>query len=69
MDLKLPGYEREVVEGCAARGLLDRSLVSTSTRRASTRLGELAPGLRRGWSVPHVRRDYTALAAGAARLR
>ena len=23
------------------------------------RLGELRPGLRRGWSVPRVRRDYT----------
>ena len=23
------------------------------------RLGELSPGLRRGWSVPRVKRDYT----------
>src|SRR5213082_3260589 len=30
VDLKLPGYEREVVEGLAERGLLDRSIVSTT---------------------------------------
>src|SRR2546423_11526515 len=28
VDLKLPGYEREVVEGLAERGLLDPSIVS-----------------------------------------
>jgi glycerophosphoryl diester phosphodiesterase len=59
VDLKLPGYEREVVEGLAARGLSERSLVSTMYLESLDRLGELAPGLRRGWSVPRVRRDYT----------
>jgi glycerophosphoryl diester phosphodiesterase len=59
VDMKLPGYEREVAEGLAARGLSDRSLVSTMYLESLDRLGELAPGLRRGWSVPRVRRDYT----------
>jgi len=59
VDLKRPGYEREVVEGLAARGLLERSLVSSMFTESLDRLGELAPGLRRGWSVPRVRRDYT----------
>ena len=59
MDLKLPGYEREVVEGLAERGLAERSLVSTMYTESLDRLGELRPGLRRGWSVPRVRRDYT----------
>src|SRR3954470_14654543 len=59
VDLKLPGYEREVVEGLAARGLVERSLISTMYPESLDRLGELAPGLRRGWSVPRVRRDYT----------
>jgi len=59
VDLKLPGYEREVIEGLAARGLIDRALVSTQYTESLERLGELSPGLRRGWSVPKVRRDYT----------
>ncbi|HZN88678.1 MAG TPA: glycerophosphodiester phosphodiesterase [Thermoleophilaceae bacterium] len=58
VDLKLPGYEREVVAGLEARGLLERSLVSTTYTESLDRLGELAPGLRRGWSVPQVRRNY-----------
>ena len=59
VDLKLPGYEREVVEGLRARGLDSRALIS-STYPASLRvIGQIAPGLRRGWSVPRARRDYT----------
>jgi glycerophosphoryl diester phosphodiesterase len=59
VDMKLPGYEREVAEGLRDRGLAERSLVSTMYTESLDRLGELAPGLRRGWSVPRVRRDYT----------
>jgi glycerophosphoryl diester phosphodiesterase len=59
VDLKLPGFEREVVEGLRERGLDERSIVSTQYRESIVKLGELAPGLRRGWSVPKVRRDYT----------
>ena len=58
VDLKLPGYEGEVVDGLAARGLLERSLVSSMYTESLDRLGELSPGLRRGWSVPRVRRNY-----------
>jgi glycerophosphoryl diester phosphodiesterase len=59
VDLKLPGYEREVVEGLEARGLSDRALVSTTYEESLERLGEIEPDLRRGWSVPRARRDYT----------
>jgi len=59
VDMKLPGYEGEVAEGLTSRGLDERSLVSTMYTESLDRLGELAPGLRRGWSVPRVRRDYT----------
>jgi glycerophosphoryl diester phosphodiesterase len=59
VDMKLPGYEREVAEALRARNLAERSLVSTMYTESLDRLGELAPGLRRGWSVPRVRRDYT----------
>jgi glycerophosphoryl diester phosphodiesterase len=58
VDMKLPGYELEVVEGLRERGLAERSLVSTMYPESLDRLGELAPGLRRGWSVPRVRRNY-----------
>ncbi|MGH2780164.1 MAG: glycerophosphodiester phosphodiesterase [Thermoleophilaceae bacterium] len=58
VDMKLPGYEHEVAGGLAERGLAERSLVSTMYTESLDRLGELAPGLRRGWSVPRVRRDY-----------
>jgi glycerophosphoryl diester phosphodiesterase len=59
VDLKLPGYEREVVEGLEARGLSERALVSTTYLESLAELGELAPDLRRGWSVPRAKRDYT----------
>jgi glycerophosphoryl diester phosphodiesterase len=59
VDLKLPGYERQVAEGLLGRDLGERSLVSTTYLESLERLGKLAPGLRRGWSVPRVRRDYT----------
>jgi glycerophosphoryl diester phosphodiesterase len=59
VDLKQPGYEREVIEGLAAHGLTERSLVSSTYMETMDLLGELAPGLRRGWSVPRAKRDYT----------
>jgi glycerophosphoryl diester phosphodiesterase len=58
VDLKLPGYEREVVEGLTRHGLVERSLVSTMYVESLDRLGELEPRLRRGWSVPRVQRNY-----------
>jgi glycerophosphoryl diester phosphodiesterase len=58
VDLKLPGYEREVVEGLARHGLVERSLVSTMYVESLDRIGELEPALRRGWSVPRVQRNY-----------
>ncbi len=67
VDLKLPGYEEEVAEGLASRGLSERSLVSTTFPESLDRLGLVAPGLERGWSVPRANRDYTrTVFAGAA---
>jgi glycerophosphoryl diester phosphodiesterase len=59
VDLKLPGYEQTVLDGLRERGLLDRSLVSSMYLESLDVIGELEPGLRRGWSVPRVKRDYT----------
>jgi glycerophosphoryl diester phosphodiesterase len=61
VDLKQPGYEREVVAALRERGLLGRSLVCSGYLESLRRVGELEPGLRRGWSVPRVRRDYTQM--------
>ena len=60
VDLKAPGYEREVVEGLRRRDLHDRSLISSTYPHSLRLVGELAPGVRRGWSVPRARRDYTS---------
>jgi glycerophosphoryl diester phosphodiesterase len=59
VDLKLPGYEAEVVEGLLSRGLDGRALISSHYLESLDRIAELAPGVRRGWSVPKVKRDYT----------
>jgi glycerophosphoryl diester phosphodiesterase len=59
VDLKLPGYEREVVEGLRARSLTARSLISSQYLETIDRLRDLEPDIRRGWSVPRARRDYT----------
>lgn len=59
VDLKLPGYEREVVDALRARGLDSRSLISSTYPSSLHAVGQIAPGLRRGWSVPRARRDYT----------
>jgi glycerophosphoryl diester phosphodiesterase len=58
VDMKLPGYERDVVDGLERRGLRDRTLVSSHYLESLDLISELAPGLRRGWSVPRVRRNY-----------
>jgi glycerophosphoryl diester phosphodiesterase len=59
VDLKLPGYEERVVHALRAHGLVDRTIVSTLFMRSLVRLRALEPGLRLGWSVPRVKRDYT----------
>ena len=59
VDLKLPGYEREVVEGLAERGLAERALISSHYLDSLDRVRDLDAAIRRGWSVPRARRDYT----------
>ena len=59
VDLKLPGYEAQVVEALRKHGLVGRSLVSTQYMRSLVAIREVEPALRLGWSVPRVRRDYT----------
>jgi glycerophosphoryl diester phosphodiesterase len=59
IDMKIPGYEREVVDGLVERGLADRALISSFYLGSLDKVAELAPEIRRGLSVPRVRRDYT----------
>lgn len=78
VDLKLPGYEREVVDGLSARGLSERALISTHYLESIDLIGELDPAQRRGLSVPRLQSDPTknawkrpfalGVAAGARRL-
>ena len=62
VDLKWPGYERDVVAALRERSLFERSIVSSSYRQSLALIGELAPELRRGWSLPRAERDYTQMA-------
>ena len=59
VDLKVPGYEREVIEGLRERGLDGRALISSTYPESLALVRELHPDIRRGWSVPRARRDYT----------
>ena len=73
VDLKLPGYEREVVEGLLERGLGAQTLISSHYLESLDLVARLGPRMRRGLSVPRVRRDYTKTplaipAYGIARL-
>ncbi len=57
VDLKLPGYELEVVEALAAHGVADRCLISSQHWSSLRLIRSAAPQLRLGWSVPKLRRD------------
>jgi glycerophosphoryl diester phosphodiesterase len=57
VDLKLPGYELEVIEALRARGLLGRALISTQYRESLALVRAAEPGVRLGWSVPKLRQD------------
>jgi len=59
VDLKLPGYERQVIDALRARNLQDRALVSSTYPDSLKLVGRLEPAIRRGLSVPRAQRDYT----------
>jgi glycerophosphoryl diester phosphodiesterase len=59
VDLKLPGYERRVVDALRGHGLVERTLVSSTFMRSLVAVRALEPRLRLGWSVPRARRDPT----------
>jgi glycerophosphoryl diester phosphodiesterase len=59
VDVKIPGYEQRVLQALREHGLVQRTLVSCMYTDALARIRASEPGLRLGWSVPRVRRDYT----------
>jgi len=60
VDLKLPGYELRVLDALREHDLVGRALVSSMFPTSLDVLGAAEPALRLGWSVPRVRRDFTA---------
>ena len=60
MDLKAPGLRARGDRGDpSSAASAERTLISSQYDESLALVGELAPGMRRGWSVPRVRRDYT----------
>jgi glycerophosphoryl diester phosphodiesterase len=57
VDLKLPGYEAEVVSALRVHGVLGRSLISSQYRSSLRLIRSIEPEVRLGWSVPRLRRD------------
>ena len=58
IDMKLPGYERDVVDAIHSRGLAERTLISSHYLDSLDVVAQLAPDIPRGLSVPRVKRDY-----------
>jgi glycerophosphoryl diester phosphodiesterase len=59
LDIKLPGREEEFVDALCERDLIDRAMISTMEMHTLKRVLELEPKLRRGWTFPKTRRDWT----------
>ena len=57
VDLKLPGYELDVVRALEQRGLIGRTLISTQYRESLALIRAAQPAVRLGWSVPKLRQD------------
>jgi glycerophosphoryl diester phosphodiesterase len=59
VDVKIPGYELRVVSALRDFDLIARTLISGMFTAGLDEIRAAEPGLRLGWSVPRVRRDYT----------
>jgi glycerophosphoryl diester phosphodiesterase len=57
VDLKLPGYEDQVLDALRAHDLVGRVLISTQYPSSLARVRAREPAARLGWSVPKLRRD------------
>jgi glycerophosphoryl diester phosphodiesterase len=59
VDLKLPGYERRVIDLLRSHDLLDRALVTSQYVESLRAIRALDGAVRLGWSVPKLKRDPT----------
>jgi glycerophosphoryl diester phosphodiesterase len=59
LDFKAIGREDEVVAALRERGLMERAMSSGMELPTIEALRDLAPELRRGWTLPKVTRDWT----------
>jgi glycerophosphoryl diester phosphodiesterase len=57
VDLKLPGYEIEVLDALREHALLDRALISSQYRESLAVIRAAGTAVRIGWSVPKLRQD------------
>src|SRR5947209_6424241 len=57
VDLKLPGYERRVLEALRSYGVIDRAMITSQYRSSLRLIRKFDPRVRLGWSVPKLRRD------------
>jgi glycerophosphoryl diester phosphodiesterase len=57
VDLKLPGYELDVLDALRTYGLLERALISSQYRESLAVIRAAEPSMRLGWSVPKLRSD------------
>ena len=57
VDLKLPGYERRVLDALLSFGVLERAIISSQYRSSLELIRSAEPCVRLGWSVPKLRRD------------
>jgi glycerophosphoryl diester phosphodiesterase len=60
VDLKLAGYEQQVIDALRERGMEERTLISTMEVESLPVLRAASSTIRLGWSVPRVRRNYLA---------
>jgi glycerophosphoryl diester phosphodiesterase len=64
LDIKICGREDEIAEAIRSRGLASRTMTSGTEIPTIRMLGEIAPELSRGWTIPRVTRDWTKSRAG-----
>ncbi len=57
LDLKLPGYEVEVLDALRRHGALERTLICSQYRSSLAVLRTAEPAVKLGWSVPKVTKD------------
>ena len=60
-DLKVAGREDELVAALRQRGLVERSMASTMEVASLRELGRIEPGLRLGWTLPKIGRDWNRM--------